>query len=266
MPFSLLFKNFYGTPASDPNLDNIQPSFSTPEPEKDGKVKTLNGMGFMTLEHDPYSLAFIAKAQKTELPVLEIGVAYGFTALEAIRNRNAVFIANDLELNHLLILKTNLPEEKKQFVYLNNKRFPQETSFPDENLGAILLCKMMHFLTADEMEIALDKLYSWLSPGGYLYIVTTSPYHHYLSAFSPIYEQRWEQGDPWPGIIQNMRDYAPDLGIKIPHFLHVMDPRPLEQALSKRGFNIQQATLFDFKRPNSKSSNGRGYCGIIAIK
>ncbi len=129
------------------------------------------------------------------------------------------------------------------------------------------MCRVAHFLTGKEMEEAIEKMKKWLAPGGRIYIITLSPYHYLLhDKFLPIYLKRVKQNISWPGIIEDMHQYAPHQAGKIPKFLHVMENHSLGKALRKQGLNIVEERFFDYKRPQAKSSADKGYYGIIAEK
>ncbi|MCE2716095.1 MAG: class I SAM-dependent methyltransferase [Pseudomonadota bacterium] len=233
-----------------------------------GKIPTLNQAEYMTLESDKLSDEFIESAAKwgrEGVPSVDVGAAYGIISLMALE-RGAILIANDVERRHLLILRKNASKRNLSRLFLNTRSFPEQTSFPPNSVGAILLRRVVHFLNPSQMELAMDKIVEWLKPGGSVFIVTMSPYHYSLKGFDTTYEERWENGNPWPGEIHNMRSYIPDCAKDIPDYLHVMDTRPLIQALEKRGMVIKQAYLFNYKRLKSRGEDVNGYCAIEAQK
>jgi SAM-dependent methyltransferase len=237
-----------------------------PECQTDGMIPTLNKNGFMTVGLDPISLEFIEFSAKCRSPVLDVGAAYGVASISALE-RGATVIANDVDEGHLSILRERTQTQYWEHLYLNNARFPDEVDFPEQSLGAVLMRRVSHFLTADEMERALDKIKSWLVPGGRLYIVTMSPFHYNLPGFSLEYERRWEAGDCWPGIIHNMHDYAPHIADYTTNFLHVMDEKVLTKALEKRSLKAIKVVSFDYAAGGvSLNAEGQGYCGAIAEK
>jgi SAM-dependent methyltransferase len=237
-----------------------------PQAEEDGKIPTFNQTGFMTPDQNPYNLDFIDFAANCQHPVLDIGVAYGITSLPTLQ-RGAVVIANDIDERHLLLLREQAPKELRGRLFLNRKRFPNETEFKENSLGAILVCRIAHFLTGDEMEKAIIKMAKWIIPGGRIYVVTMSPYHHLLkNIFFPIYLKKANENVPWPGEINNIHEYAPHLTTKIPRLLHVMDSHSLGRAFLRNGLNILKEGFFDYIRPVMTSSGGKGYYGITVEK
>jgi len=236
-----------------------------PQAEEDEKIPTLNQTGFMTPDQNPFNNSFIDFAATSNHPVLDVGAAYGLTSLPALQ-KGALVIANDIDPRHLLLLREHVEEQSRNRLFLNTKRFPNETDFPDQSIGAILLCRIVHFLNGEEMDQAIEKMTKWLVPGGRIFVITMSAHHHLLTSFLPTYQQKAEEQIPWPGVINNMHEIAPDLKSQIPNFLHVMDRQSLGKAFERHGFKIIEDSLFDYTRAKAKKSDGKGYYGIIVEK
>jgi len=259
----------FGVRATHPGL-RIEDDLSVPDPVEDGKIPTLNQTGFMTPDQSVYNEAFldmIRRYVESGQPprVLDIGAAYGITSIPALE-LGAKVVANDIDERHLLLLREKVPALLRENLILNKHSFPNEAIFPADSFDIILLCRVGHFFTGEEMESSILKAYSWLKPGGSFIITTLSPYHHIITEFLPVYQKRAESGAPWPGMIDNMHEFAPHLKDKIPNFLHVMDRDSLGVALEKYNFTIRQEGRFDYMRPKAKKSDGQGYYGVIAQK
>ena len=80
-------------------------------------VMTLNGRGPVTSYIDEYTQQFIHYAAKQTEPVLELGAAYGFVTIEALKE-GATVLANDIEPRHLQILYNLLPHLPEIFLFL----------------------------------------------------------------------------------------------------------------------------------------------------
>ena len=255
----------FGVQASTLKVENLN-SLKQPSPEKDGKIKTLNAMGYMTPEVDHITQDFIEFAANTPLPVLDGGAAYGVASIPALK-KGATVIANDIDPNHLVLIAQNktLTSEEKERLYLNEDMLPNKANFPDHSLGAILLCRVAHFFTPEEMQAMFEKAKRWLSANGRLYIVTMTPYHYTLEGFANIYERRWQEAQAWPGVITTMtKNYGIEHTGNIPKYLHVMDPRLMTRLASEYGFLIKKIELFGHHR--NPKENGLGYIGAILIK
>lgn len=237
-----------------------------PEADIEGRVLTLNQTGFMQIHLDGITLSFIEAAKSTDLPVLEIGTAYGCATRKILAN-DATVVANDVDMRHLLLLREQVEQKYWPKLYLNHASFPETTNFPKNCFSHILLSRVAHFLTPAAMEIAFDKVEQWLAPGGLLYFVVMSPYQHRLQWFLPTYEKRWQQGIVWPGMIDDTKRAWPEFANDIPPHLHVMDERPFMHAMQKRAFTIKHSELFDYNHVTENAKNyTKGYFGAIAMK
>jgi len=254
----------FGIQAEKFALDSIE-KIVQPLPEQDGKIKTLNAMGYMTPEVDHIVQDFIEYAAASSLPVLDGGAAYGIATLLALK-KGATVIANDIDRRHLQLIASNptLTKEDKKRLYLNHQALPNKVNFPENSLGAILLCRIMHLFTPEAIDNVFENAKKWLVSNGRLYIVTMTPYHYVLQNFSVIYEKRLQDGQIWPGIITTMtKDYGVEHKGKIPDYLHVMDPRVMFQIATKHRFMVKRLELFGHYR--NIQDNGLGYMGVILI-
>ena len=88
-------------------------------------VPTLNSMGYMTRILDPYCEDFIKYSATVELPVADLGVAFGHTTQEILK-KGATVYANDIAPEHLEFLRDQVTEEEK-------KMFSKRNSSGEEN-------------------------------------------------------------------------------------------------------------------------------------
>ena len=213
-----------------------------------------------------YTNAFLDYVSEITDPIFDIGVAYGFTTLKALK-RGANVIANDLSAEHLEILKENTPHQYLKNLTLLPGRFSQDISLEENSLGAVLASRVMHFLTGDEIEIGLEKIYSWLKPQGKIFITAETVYKKTFEKFIPIYEARKQKQVPWPGETDNLHEYASKQVKNLPNFINFLDQEVLERALEKAGFIIEESSMFTKAHlPNGATLNGKETVGIIAIK
>ena len=221
---------------------------------ENNKFVTLNNYSYMKLKPDIFSQKFID--YKTKLPMLEIGTAYGYTTRAALLN-GATIIANDLDHRHLAILYQQTPKELLNHLYLKPGAFPEEVNFPTGSLGAVLMCRVAHFFSPEQLVSGLNKISNWLIPGGKLFFVSITPTHRLLNdEFMPIYKQRLEMGEKWPGIINNMKELNPLEAENFPDFFNVFDEYIIKNLLPEFGFSIEEMQLFD----------NNGYLGFVAEK
>lgn len=247
----------------------------TPPPaEASGFRRTLNGMGFMTSTLDPYSLAFIdhaarycpAQGTPGALQALEIGAAYGIATLQALK-AGAKVIANDLDANHLRVLKAAVPEENKAALTLLPGHFPEEVALAPASIQTILICRVLHFFTPQHIELAAQKIFEWLTPGGKVFVITDTPYLKGLEAFLPTYEARKQSGDPWPGLIPDLTLYGHPRTSAVPQMMNLLDPPSLSRVFHQAGFEIEVCQFFErADYPKDLRQDGREGVGLIARK
>lgn len=244
------------------------PKSTIPKALNDGKIETLNKMGLMTPDIDEFSDDFITSAKKWadhNIPIVDIGAAYGVTAIPALQ-KGGIVIANDICDEHLLHIKAQCSKKTWANLYLNNQKLAENLSFPSQSIGSILIRRVLHFFTPDQINRAFDDIMDWLTPGGTLYIIVMTPHHYSFSSFKPIYEDRWNAGNIWPGEISNMYEFAPQFQKVLPQYFHVMDERPIKRALESRNFKIEESKLFGFSRTENGELASNRYYGVKAIK
>ncbi len=244
--------------------NNSEPA-CMPEPYLPAVIPTLNGRGFMFDTLDPYSRSFADFAGKQSDPALDIGCAYGVATLPALE-AGAHVVACDMEQGHLDVLTSRVPEEQRDRLTTQIGTLP-DVDFEAESFSAILSSRLFHFLTGDEVEQSVTKMFRWLKPGGKLFLVVDSPYMPPWNKLAPVYEEKKASGEPWPGFIA---DYSPFLGKdenagNRPPFMNPLDPDILERVCSASGFVIEHSVFFGLQR-DGVLSNGKEHTACIAVK
>lgn len=262
------FDEGYGLSATDVRLEVLGQDLEMPPVSESVLVPTVNhGGGFMLAHLDPVSARFVGFARECTRPILDIGAAYGVATLEALKGSACPVIAADIGVENLLILRKRADKRDWKRLYLNANRFPQKLNFEANSLEGILVCRVLHFLRGEEIEEGLKKMHEWLIPGGKVFIVTATPYQGNIKELIPVYEERWANGDLWPGYVENYGPTATGLSHNLNSFLHVMDERPLVSALERAGFIIERIEYIDrSKTLPMVSLDGREGIGVIAIK
>ena len=237
-----------------------------PQPESNGFIRTLNNMGYMTSALDLYSQAFVDFAPESPGPYLDVGAAYGIASLAALRN-GATVVANDIDARHLEILRDRTPETMRSRLTLLPGDFPDEIDFASDSLGAILICRVMHFFDGPTIERAVAKVMRWLAPGGKVFAVGETPFIGTAKSFFPTYQARVKAGAPWPGIVENVAAHDPKRAGNLPSRMHLLDEPTLRRVFSDAGFTIEK--LATFARPEFPPDiqlDGRESIGLIARK
>lgn len=244
----------------------------TEMPKPDGRfndhfIPTLNKTGYMVTVLDPISEAWTIFAAKAPGPALEIGAAYGVASIAALKN-GAPVIANDLSTEHLNVLKDQAPSDLLDRLTLLPGKFPDDLSIQPNSIGALLICRVMHFFWPEQIERAAEKIYALLAPGGRAFLVNESPYLKNLAPFYKIFEERKAKGDPWPGLMSDPIEFDPVRHVSLPKPFHLLDPQTIERVFRNAGFKKFLKNEF-FARPyypEQIQMDGRESLGTIVEK
>jgi len=257
----------FGLLATNENLDALSKELTMPPILKHGQVPVLNpGGGYAIIFLDPISRAFVDYCKTCQYPVLDVGAGYGTITLAVLKETSCSIIANDIGVENLLVLRKGAEKSTLSRLFLNSNRFPNALDFPKNSLGGIAICQVLHFLTGNEIDLGLKKIYDWLMPGGKLFIVTCSPFVKSLIAFMPTYEERVKNKERWPGQIEDYASLCPEMP-NLPLFFHVMDHKVMQEALKRAGFEIEKLTFVDRRATiPSIGLDGKESIGIVAVK
>lgn len=249
--------------AADLDISQL-PKIDLPEVVGD-MIPTLNKKGYMKVLRDEFSEEFINFASQSHDPVLEIGCAYGYTAMEVLIKGGSI-IANDMSKEHLLYLANNIDSKLQKHLFLHHGSFPEDFQIPDGAVSAILSSRMIHFLKGDQVENGLHKINKMLAKNGKFFFVALSPYFKPLSNnnFHITYRERVAKGEVWPGEIDNHLKMAHMHAKYVSEFLHVFDDIKLRELLPKFGFEIERIKLFEY--PGDLESGDKGHVGFVARK
>ncbi len=235
---------------------------------RDGLVSTLNQTG-LAIEHvdDAYTTAFVEFAARAPGPALEIGAAFGAASLQVLK-RNVPIIANDIDPRHLEILKERTPPAQRPLLRLMPGRFPGDLELAPESLGAVLISRVMHFMTPREIESAVAKLWAALVPGGKVFAVVDTIYLKSVQAFMPTYRERKARGDEWPGWCENFREVVvPEFRAIAPETAHFLDEDTFPPFFLRAGFQIEQSSFIPRPYyPDAIRLDGRESFGVIAVR
>lgn len=235
---------------------------------KEGWVPTLNKMGFMTTTLDSVSESFTKFAAHAPGPALEIGAAYGIATIEALKNGGRV-IANDIDPRHLDLLKDQTPDQYKQNLTLQAGSFPDGIDFEKGSIGAVLVCRVMHFFDGPTVEKGINKIANWLAPGGKAFIVCDSPYVKTMRKFIPEFAANQNEGKRWPGFCETIHEICdpPELKNALPPKMHFFTPDSLSRAFNEAEMVVEKAEMIarpDY--PQMLQLDGRESTVIIATK
>lgn len=247
------------------------PVISPPPLSKTGKTfLTLNKMGFDVLS---VSLTWVAeeflnfcKENPGEF-VLDVGTGYSPLSRQAL-TKGVYVISNDLDIRHLLYSRKKVVNSDEcDKLFLNKNPFPH-LDIPKNSLTAVILHRVLHFMSGEEIDIGLDKVKQWLKPKGKIFIAVMSSEHiAYREKYLPIFEKRKKEGDIWPGMYLDVPVHLPAQAYALPDKLHVMDQDILKQALERHGFQIERIGYVSMQGYGvEKGRDGKETIGAIAIK
>ena len=176
--------------------------------------------------------------EKKEPAVIDLGAGFGGLVRLSL-GAGATVVYNDMHVPHIEDGIRYLPMADFERLILNSDRFPSETDFPKESFDAVILHRVVVLLSPEELEAGLSKVHDWLKPGGRVFMVGFAPQHGRIKkTFLPVYEQKWKDGELWPGYKLDVKKHMPDQSHALPDFIHVMDGRPMEAALTRHGFKV----------------------------
>jgi SAM-dependent methyltransferase len=258
-----------GVVATNPDLDRMP--IKKPILSKTSRaLVTLNSHGFdvVTTEKNWVIQAFLKFCH--EHPgafVLDVGSGYGALSRAALETGVKV-ISNDREMDHLLISRSQVTDkEQLSRLYLHNKIFPR-LNIPYNSLEAVMLHRVLAFLSGSEIDLGLEYMHNWLKPGGMVYIVTMAPQHvAFKGSFDLIYGRKAREGEKWPGMSMEVAKYLPDQAYALPNLLHVIDQNIMIKALTRHGFEIVNNGYVSMKVFGTEEDrDGQEAIGVIARK
>lgn len=235
-------------------------------PDKISKylVMTLNRRGPVTTYIDENAQQFIDYAAKQTAPVLELGAAYGFVTIAALKE-GATVIANDIEPRHLQILYNQTPEAYRSRLTLLPGAFPLALNLAKESIAGCYVARMLGYVHPTELQLGFERVFSCLKSNAKFFVIATPPYKSFYKNIIPVYEQRIRENNPWPGyftdlkelVNQKYRAYAPEK-------LHFLDDKVLTRELERVGFIIEKVELFA-RQDLPKWTLFDGREGVVAI-
>lgn len=254
-------------PLPKPFINNDRPEvYAPPLPTKIvNPLATLNNQGYMLTYLHKLSKAFVEFSGMAPGPVLDIGTAYGFVVLEALK-RGASVIANDLELNHLEDLHSRIPKSDLNRISYAVGHIPGEVTFSQNSLGAVLASGVLHYLSPPEFSLAIANIASWLKPGGKFFLATPSPYTNFYHKFLPTFQKSRELKQQSPGYIEDASKILPAFFTNVPKSIYLIDEDFITECLEENGFSVEKVDFFNIKLPTTQFKKQTNVLGVIAHK
>lgn len=257
-----------------------------PEPESDGRVQTLNKKGAVPAKLDYATIEFLKFAEGKV--VLDVGGTYGKVMITALRQRKSTqYTLNDLDKRHLCIaaktLQGKINENKLSPSSTEQVKFVQAdiTNARDmKNFGttydAILVGRVLHYFTPDQLEMAVKHLFLLLKPGGRIFVVSITPYVKRFEPFIKEYERRIKVKEKNPGFVKSLLEYVnrdPEVvtqeQIKNLHDepFFFLDDKVLRTVFERNGFRVIECKMMPLSyKSKSWELDGRENVILIAEK
>lgn len=231
------------------------------------RIPTRNQTGWASNTLNEVSELFVAFCRHANLPVLDIGAAFGIASLAAL-DAGATVIANDLDAEHLTAIAGAANPKHARRLILISGRFPRQLKFGEATLSAVHASNVLHFLTGPQLELGFASIARWLAPGGKLFVQASTPWQQPFQAFAPVFEARRESGVNWPGWMENTSEYSTHRRLnQIPTSLNLLDDVTLRRKAEAAGFLVEAAWLYRRRDlPASLFLDGRECAGLIARK
>ena len=228
---------------------------------------TYNQKGRSVVVPNEIMEQFIEFSATASHPVLDVGAAFGVATLPALL-RGAQVIANDIDIQHLEKIQERCPSHLRQNLILKEGNFLKDLELREESLSAVLLSQVLHFLSGEELELAAQKLFSWLVPEGKVFTISGTVYTQNLKKLIPLYEERKQRNEKWPGAFHNLQSLTDDPTVQeLPPFFHALNDEVLRKAFEKAGFQIEECRFFNRKGvPEYIRLDGRENVILIAHK
>lgn len=256
-------------------LENVQVGDLKIPEENRFRVPTMNRFGYMFTKFDPIVDKWLESlTQNPDQILFEVGGAYGNVANAALEKGIKKYYLNDCEEKHLKIFVQQLKENKKEHLFSSLEiipgRCPDDIKLRDNCLDAILVNKVLHFFTPDNIDSFVEWIRKGLKIGGLVYIFTISPFYKGHEEILIGYEERKFKGIRFPGWCASCEKM--DIGkIYNPHVrpisLLYMEMSTLKELFQKHGFQImEEFNLAIINEKNPEWRPGKDMAGIIAKK
>lgn len=201
------------------------------------RLKTKNNMGFAHLTPSKATQELYKQAETQKGTYADIGAAYGVDTIYMVK-AGAHVVAIDLETQHLDVLKKQLNVEDQQRLETRCQRFPEEVCLESETYDAILLSRILIFLTPDALDVTLKNVYRALKVGGKVYVITISPFSDKWEPVLSIFNEHKKLFPAQPLLVSNLWELLPRTRFFLPQRIQVFDQDSLKYSLEKNGFQV----------------------------
>lgn len=215
---------------------------------------TFNQKGYMNNFHTPALDKYLDQVQKTHGQFADIGPAFGYTTLEALK-RGGHITAIDLDAAHLRVIEEECPPNLKSRLKTREGHFPLTVQLEEVSYDGVLMSKVLLFYGASEIDHVLAHVYGSLKPGGYFYAVSPSPLRESLAVYRDRYEEQKRAGEPWPGHVEDYTHQFPKHKGILPDTIQFIDQESLTSGLERAGFKVVECEYAPKKDEKGHEAN-----------
>jgi SAM-dependent methyltransferase len=249
----------------------VKEDLAMPAPNDRNLVKTLNNLGYMVMEPDSLSQRFLDYVKQTKGRFLDVGTAFGQMSLMALEAGASFGVANDIDEKQLKIFQERLPAQYKDRIAFMPGSFPDKVIWPEYSgdLDAILMARVIHFMTGTQIEQSLKIAYEKLKPGGKVFILVSSPYLWQMDRLKTQLDEGKKKGEKWPGFTTKMWELCPLMINVVQPTFHMLDFDIMFPAIKESGFFIEyfeELTISKDGSENINSKNGKETLAFILRK
>ena len=228
-------------------------------------IETTNAMDSMFKELSPAADEFINYARRAELPLLDVGAAYGVIATIAALDNGAEVIACDQNEERLSILHDSIKVPLKSKLKTTVSTFPYGLNLRAQSVSGILVSNVLNFMDGDTIIDSLHSCWRWLIPGGKLFITVMTP--QLYPQLIPEYEDRLKMGVKWPGVFHLKSIVSEKWRGDLPNVVHLFELNELQKLVETAHFAVDSVEFFCYKNyPPEHQYNGKEFISLSATK
>lgn len=212
-------------------------------------------------------IEFAEFSARSPFPVMDVGATYGVGTLAALK-RGATVIATDLDAGHLSELESDSKRLKLETkLSTATGAFPIKPALADNSIGAVLLSRVMIFLSPELVPIAVETVHKWLVTGGKAFVTADSENIGTLSSFLQDFHTRVLADYPWPEWIPDTTPHVNSQAGSTAAAVHLLNPELLRREFG-RLFRIDRVHRVDRLEcpPQFRSQRGKESVVLIATK
>lgn len=226
-------------------------------------VPSVTRIGYQPSSPDETDTAFAAFVAKCKRPVLVVGAGAGNAVPAALAAGAPSIVVNELSGAALGKLYQRIAPGDRKRLSLKLARFPAELGIAPGTLGAIHASRVLRYLPPADVEEGFDCAFSWLAPGGKLFVHDSTPYTPANADFTVEFELKKAAGKHWPGFVADPAATDPHL----PPALHVFDADVLAAAATRASFVVETCRMFTpAALPDFMRLDGRECVELVARK